>query len=157
MQQSLRQDLQFHTLFIETNASGLDVTRQKRIQTAIEQRFAQLNKAYNTKYRLDMTGVPIYATATQTLIQSDISKVSLLSSIALTVLFLIMFRSVGAMFWVFSIMAAVITCSVLVTQLTFGYIHGMTLAIGTTLVGICIDYPIHGLVHARSAGIGQCT
>ena len=149
MQKSLKQDPRFHTLFIETDASGLDVTQQKRIQIAIEQGFAQLNKTHNRSYRLDMTGVPIYATATQTLIQGDVSKVSILSSLMLSVLFLLLFRSVGAMFWVFSILAMVITCSVLATQLFFGYIHSMTLAIGTTLVGICIDYPIHGLVHAR--------
>ena len=150
LQQTLHQHRRFQTLFIETNASGLNVVEQQRIQTTIKQRFAQLNKIHNSRNQLDMTGVPVYATATQTLIQNDISKVSLVSSIGLTLLFLLMFRSLGAMFWVFSILAAVITCSVLVTQLTFGYIHGMTLAIGTTLVGICIDYPIHGLVHARA-------
>jgi len=147
----LQSNPRFQTLFVETHSSGLDIVQQKRIQTAIKRCFAQLNKIHNSHNQLDMTGVPVYATATQTLIQNDITKVSLLSSIALTLLFLSIFRSVSAMFWVFSILAAVITCSVLVTQLSFGYIHGMTLAIGTTLVGICIDYPIHGLVHARSA------
>jgi len=155
LRQSLHQNPRFQTLFIETNTSGLNVTQQKPIQATIKQRFAQLNKIHSSRYQLDMTGVPVYATATQTLIQSDISKVSLISSIGLTALFLLMFRSLGAMFWVFSILAAVITCSVLVTQLTFGYIHGMTLAIGTTLVGICIDYPIHGLVHAMAVPDGQ--
>lgn len=153
--QNLQEDPQFRTLFIETDAGGLDVVQQKRIQSTIEQRFSRLNKTRKDGNHLEMTGVPVYATATQTLLQGDIGKVSLLSSIALTALFLWMFRSVGAMFWVFSILAAVVACSVLVTQLIFGYIHGMTLAIGTTLVGICLDYPIHGLVHARSASAQQ--
>ena len=150
LQRNLQQNPQYQTLFVETDAGGLDVAQQRRIQAIIDQCFEQINNKHNSNYILDMTGVPVYATATQTLIQGDVSKVSILSSIALTILFLLLFRSVAAMFWVFSILVAVITCSVLVTQLTFGYIHGMTLAIGTTLVGICIDYPIHGLVHARS-------
>lgn len=157
MQQSLKQDPRYQTLFIETDASGLDVTQQKRIQISIEQGFAQLSKSHKLHYQLDMTGVPIYATATQTLIQDDVSKVSILSSLTLSLLFLLLFRSFGTMFWVFSILAAVITCSALITQLTFGYIHGITLAIGTTLIGICIDYPIHGLVHARPVADSQRT
>ncbi len=155
LKQHLNQRPQFQTLFLETNASGLNIAQQTRTQTALKQHFAEVNQIHTSHYQLDMTGVPVYATATQRLIQRDINNVSLISSIGLISLFLLMFRSVGAMFWVFSILIAAITCSVLVTQLSFGYIHGMTLAIGTTLVGICIDYPIHGLVHARAVPTDQ--
>ncbi|MGH6819506.1 MAG: hypothetical protein ACREDU_01430, partial [Methylocella sp.] len=31
------------------------------------------------------------------------------------------------------------------------YVHGMTLAIGSTLGGVCIDYALHGLVHGQNA------
>jgi hypothetical protein len=39
--------------------------------------------------------------------------------------------------------------AILVTNLVFGSVHGMTIAIGSTLIGICIDYPIHAIVHAQ--------
>lgn len=96
-----------------------------------------------------MTGVPMFAVATQTLIESDIKFISIFSSLALMLLFLLIFRSFRVLFWVFSLLMMVMTIAILVTNLVFGSVHGMTIAIGSTLIGICIDYPIHAIVHAQ--------
>ena len=37
------------------------------------------------------------------------------------------------------------------TLAVFGSIHGLTIAFGTTLLGVCIDYPVHLLNHRRFA------
>ena len=155
MQQILKTDSRYQNLILQTAMSGLDVQAQRQIQQRIIAALTGLNQASGQEYRLEMTGVPIFAAATQQLIEGDITRVSVLSSIALSLLFLLIFRSFGALFRVGSILLAVITVSVLATQLVFGYVHGMTLAIGTTLVGICIDYPIHGLVHAQPEPVAQ--
>jgi len=39
--------------------------------------------------------------------------------------------------------------------LVFSYVHGMTVAMGATLVGICIDYPIHTIVHAQAVDFSE--
>jgi len=147
MQQSSLQDRRYRSLVLETSMAGL-APAQGRIQTAIYDSFKQLNQS--SSYLLEMTGVPVFAVATQTLIQGDITKVSVFSSIALMLLFLLIFRSFAVLFQVFSLLAIVILGSILSTQLFFGYVHGMTVAIGSTLVGICIDYPIHAIAHAQS-------
>ncbi|NOR71651.1 MAG: MMPL family transporter [Methylomarinum sp.] len=154
MQQSTVKDRRYRSLVLETSMAGL-APAQGRIQTAIHDVFKLVNQS--SSYQLEMTGVPVFAVATQTLIQGDITKVSIFSSIALMLLFLLIFRSFAVLFQVFSLLAIVILGSILSTQLFFGYVHGMTVAIGSTLVGICIDYPIHAVAHAQSVNPQQRT
>ncbi len=149
--QSLSKHGQYYQNFIvDTEYAGLNAVEQSRIQQAISSQFDQLTTLENSVYKLEMTGVPVFAVATQKLIQGDIIKVSVLSSLALLVLFLLIFRSFATLFQVFSLLLIVILCSILITHTVFGYVHGMTVAIGSTLVGICIDYPIHTIAHARA-------
>ncbi len=150
MKSAVNLDKNYQNLILETSIAGLDVPQQKRIQAEINQVFDQLNKPLSSSYQLEMTGVAVFAVATQTLIQGDIQLVSVLSSIALMLLFLLIFRSFSSLFQVFSVLLIVILSSIIITQLIFGYVHGMTVAIGATLVGICIDYPIHAIAHAQT-------
>ncbi len=148
MQQMASPNSPYKNLILETAMAGLDAPAQSRIQIAINKTFQQLNPL--AQYQMEMTGVAVFAVATQTLIQGDIAKVSIFSSIALMLLFLLIFRSFAVLFQVFSLLAIVILGSIISTQLIFGYVHGMTVAIGATLIGICIDYPIHAIAHAQS-------
>ena len=104
-----------------------------------------------------MTGVAVFAVATQNLIQGDIVIISILSSIALVVLFLSIFRSFSSLFQVLSVLIIVILSAMLTTHFIFGYVHLMTIGIGSTLVGICIDYPIHAIAHAQTVSPAQRT
>lgn len=155
MREAADKDPRYRSLILETEMAGLDVPEQQRIQRTIRKEFASLNSDWGKMFQLDMTGVPVFAVATQNLIKGDIEKVSTLSSLALLVLFLVIFRSFSALFQVFSLLLVVILSAMLATQAAFGYVHGMTIAIGSTLVGICIDYPIHALVHAHTVAAPQ--
>jgi predicted exporter len=149
-QEIRKKDQHFQNMILQTQASGLDVEQQKRIQEQIKAKFSDLNNQQRQAYALLMTGVPVFATHTQELIQGDITRVSIFSSILITLLFIWIFRSYKTLFWTASLMVAVVSISILVTDLVFGYVHGITLAIGSTLIGICIDYPIHALVHSQA-------
>ncbi len=146
----LIKDQRFQNLILQTEAAGLDIKRQKRIQKQIKELFSDLAAKQGRKYSLAMTGVPVFAVHTQQLMQGDITRVSIISSILITLLFILIFRSYKALFWTAFLMVAVVCSAVLVTQLVFGYVHGITLAVGSTLIGICIDYPIHALVHSQA-------
>ena len=138
---------QFANVILETQMSGMDVPAQLKIQQQIKQIFAA--QAHNTEYQLEMTGVPLFAAATQTMIEEDIKFISVFSTLALMLLFLLIFRSFRVLFWVFSLLMMVMAVAIIMTNLVFGSVHGMTIAIGSTLIGICIDYPIHAIVHAQ--------
>lgn len=153
MQQAQSKVRTYSNLILETALAGLDVPQQKRIQASIRSAFDALNNTNNVSaehYRLEMTGVPVFAVATQTLIQGDLQLVSLLTTIGLFLLFFLVFRSYTALFQVFSILLIAILAAIFTTQLVFGYVHGMTVAIGSTLLGICIDYPIHAIAHVQT-------
>ncbi len=142
-------------LILETAVAGMDVPQQKMIQNQMKQRFEQLCQSLNVNYQLQMTGVPIFAVATESLLKGDIITISVFSSLLLAGLFLTLFRSFRALAQVFTLLLIVIGSSILITDWVFGYVHGMTVAIGSTLVGICIDYPIHALAHGQSVQTDQ--
>ncbi|MBE0468664.1 MAG: hypothetical protein IBX55_04045 [Methyloprofundus sp.] len=146
---------QYANFILETKMSGMDVPEQIQIQAQIQATFATQQALSQQAYRLDMTGIPLFAVATQSMMATDIKWVSIISTLALTLLFLFIFRSFRVMFWVFSLLMTVMAVAVIVTNLVFGSVHGMTLAIGSTLIGVCIDYPIHVLVHAQGSELGQ--
>ncbi len=148
-------DSQYQNLIIETIPSGMDVNAQLAIQQKIKSAFTQLQATEVENYQLEMTGVPVFAAATQSRIEQDIKSISILSSIALSILFFWIFRSFKVLFLVATILVAVIATAVLVTQVVFGSVHGLTLAIGSTLVGICIDYPIHTIIHTQTVDVSQ--
>jgi predicted exporter len=153
----LKKDQRFQNLILQTKAAGLDIKQQKRIQKQIKKVFSDLVANQGRKYSLAMTGVPVFAVHTQQLMQGDITRVSIVSSVLITLLFIWIFRSYKILFWTALLMVAVVSSAVLVTQLVFGYVHGITLAVGSTLIGICIDYPIHALVHSQAVAAGQRT
>ncbi len=155
IQNVISNDNRYLNLVLETGMAGLDTFHQSHVQEAIRFVFEKLNARESSLYTLEMTGVPVFAVATQTLMQGDVTKVSVVSSLFLTVIFFLLFRSFTVMVKVFSILMIVILSAILMTQLVFGYVHGMTIAIGSTLVGICIDYPIHAVVHAQSVSVPE--
>lgn len=155
MQPALKAPVVYRNLVLETAMAGLNVPEQKRIQTAMKAAFDIFNNASVERYQLHMTGVPVFAVATQSLIQGDIQVVSVLSTLGLLALFILIFQSTQALLQVFSLLLIVILSAILTTQLVFGYVHGMTVAIGSTLVGICIDYPIHAIAHAQAVRFEQ--
>lgn len=154
-QSVIKTDSQYQNLIIETIPSGMDVNAQLLIQQNIRSVFQQLKSIDFESYQLEMTGVPVFAAATQSRIEQDIKFISVLSSLALTILFFWIFRSFKVLFLVMTVLFAVIASAVLVTQAVFGSVHGLTLAIGSTLVGICIDYPIHTIIHAQTVEASQ--
>lgn len=139
----------YANFILESEMSGMAVAEQIQIQTVIKNTFNHQAEQQGFNYLFAMTGVPLFAAATQSMIEADIKLISILSTIALALLFVYLFHSFRAMFWVFSLLMTVMACAVIVTNLIFGSVHGMTLAVGSTLIGICIDYPIHALVHAQ--------
>lgn len=144
-------DSHYQNLILETQMSGMDVPAQVQIQEQIRSIFATQKSKFSEAVELEMTGVPVFAAATQTRMQNEIAFISILSSIALCGLFFWIFKSLRVLFWVASLLIMVVCSAIIVTNLLFGFVHGMTLAIGTTLIGICIDYPIHALVHGQAA------
>ena len=137
----------FAGVVLEAKAPSLDTDAQARLQGAIRERFATLNAAAGGGLTLAMTGAPVFAVAAREQFGRDIAVVSAVSTVAVVLIFLALFRSFAALHWVLLIVAASYAAGTLATFQFFGVVHGLTLALGSTLTGVSIDYPMHVLAH----------
>ena len=141
-------DPAFSAFFLETQQAGLDTLAQQDFQQILTDTFSALNSHHENGFTLEMTGVPVFATHIQAQVKQDITRISTLSVGLVILLSWLVFRSLRALLCI-SIMLFTTACiAALLTQWVYGYLHGLTLALGTTLIGICIDYFIHSMVHA---------
>lgn len=138
----------YTSFFLETESPGLNTVAQADIQKQLQDIFARIKTAYDPGFAIEYTGVPVYAVQIRNQSVKDISRISTLSMAAVTLLSLLVFRSLRALLCTALVLTATVAVAVLITQQVFGHIHGLTLALGTTLVGVCIDYFIHSMVHA---------
>lgn len=137
----------YATMVVESEAAGLDTARQRPLREKMEQLFKELNGQHGNHYSLEMTGVPIFAMAVQGQVEADVKLVSTISMVIMLLLFLLLFRSFVALTSVVLTLLASAAVATIATSLFFGEIHALTLGLGTTLIGICVDYPIHTMVH----------
>ncbi len=144
-------DKNFSGLIVETAVSGLDAQAQRPIYASILKTFDALNAQYKGDFSLRITGVPLFSIEVQKQVSQDVQRVSMLSVTMMILLFLSVFRSIRGLFWISLILISTVAASSLITSLMFGYIHALTMAIGTTLIGVCVDYPIHAIVHASGS------
>jgi predicted exporter len=149
-------DPAFSVFFLETQHAGLDTTAQQGFQQMLTETFGALNSDYENGFTLEMTGVPVFAVNIREQVRRDISRISVLSIGVVILLSWLLFRSLRALLCISILLVATACIAALMTQWLYGYLHGLTLALGTTLIGICIDYFIHGMVHAGdSHGSGR--
>ncbi|MDX8397500.1 MAG: MMPL family transporter [Mariprofundaceae bacterium] len=141
----------YSALMVETAVSGLDTDHQAVIKQQLETVFQDLNQTYGTSYKLEMTGVPIFALAIQQQAEKDVTWISSVSVSLMVLLFLLMFRSLQSLIMVLWVLLVSAAMAALCTSLFFGQTYALTLALGTTLIGICVDYPIHTMVHAQGS------
>jgi predicted exporter len=139
---------EYTSFTLDTNSEGLDLDAQVRFQQQLRETFADINVAFDRHFAMQFTGVPVFAASIRAQATQDIRNIGTLSVVAVMLLSLWVFRSARALLCIGVLLVFTVSVAALVTQWTFGYLHGLTLALGMTLIGICIDYFIHSLVHA---------
>jgi len=130
-------------VLLATRDSPFDAAAQAPLQAAIADEFA----AVGAGLTLEQSGVARFALAAERSMKADIGRISTVSLIGLLVLFAVMFRSprlivLSLVPLVAGFLAALASC-----LLVFGAVHGLTLAFGATLIGVCIDYSVHLFNH----------
>jgi predicted exporter len=123
---------------------------QGPVQELITARFAELAAAAEAEGRtltLRQSGVGRFALRAEARIRGDITRISTISTLGVIVLFLILFRAPRLVLLSLVPLAAGVLTATALSLLVFGRIHGLTLAFGASLIGICIDYPVHLFNH----------
>jgi predicted exporter len=129
-------------VFLETKSSPFDSDAQRAFRGVLDRwRKAHPDAVVRT------AGAAQYAIASEDQIKGDVNRIGILSTIGILAIFLVLFGSVRMILISFVPMTFGSAIAVLGTQAIFGQIHGITIAFGTSLLGVGLDYVEHYYAH----------
>lgn len=133
-------------LFVRTRAPALRGAEQAPVLEGLRDAFARVERSI-PGLELKMAGLHRFSAKIERSIKADITRVSILSGVALTALVLLLFRSFRIVLLTFTVVGSGMIVGLFATLVAFGRIHGLTLAFGSSLIGVSIDYSVHFFVH----------
>jgi len=132
-------------LLVELNLTTFNIDQQ---QSAIEEIHAEFNNLIDSKNSLlDITGAANMAVKTREAIQSTSKWLSSIALILMFALFWWAYRSLPLFFIAVLPLASSVIVALTVTNIIFQQVHGIIIAFGVTLLGVCLDYPVHLFSH----------
>ncbi len=134
-------------LFVTTVHSAFDTGRQAPFADFLAQSFAELDVRFGGALELERSAVHRFAVASERSARADMARISGVSAAGIAALFLLMFGSLRLLAISLLPLIAGILAATSVGTLLFGKLHLTTVVFGSTLIGVCIDYPIHYINH----------
>ncbi|HEY7372190.1 MAG TPA: MMPL family transporter [Polyangia bacterium] len=134
-------------VFLGTRHSAFDSAAQGPLLGDIDRAFADANRSAGGGLTLERAGVAPIAVDAERRMRGDLTRISALSTVGVVVVLLLLLGSLRGLLLAFLPVVAGALTAATVGLLLFGQVHGMTLAIGSTLIGVAIDYPILLLTH----------
>jgi len=150
---SLRQGVWFSPdgkralLVAETKAPAFDLDAQAEAVTSIRDSFAAARE--NRPIELLLSGPGAFSVEANATITQDAVRLSLLNTLAITLLLAAVYRSVRVILLGLVPLATGALAGTCAVSLWSGGIHGITLGFGATLLGVAADYPNHLFTHVR--------
>nr|WP_321986416.1 MMPL family transporter [uncultured Lichenicoccus sp.] len=128
-------------------ASGTDLPSQARTLGRLRSDFHAI--AGRTSARLLVTGAPVFAEAAEAAVRRDVRLLSIVSALLVAAWLSWRFRSPWVLAAIATSVAIGLSSAALAVQLAFGFVHGITLGFGMTMLGITIDYPVLLVGHRK--------
>lgn len=131
-------------VFVIGRGSAFDADTQRGFLRDLQD---ALDKSGVAEVSLEVSSVAKYTVVSERMIRGDIERIGTLSTIGILLLFGLFFRSLRMLLLalvplLFGTIVATVVCYFL-----FGSIHGVTLAFGSSLLGVGIDYAEHYFSH----------
>ncbi len=134
-------------LFLTTRHSGFDPAHQVPFGEFLERSFAGVDARFGGELDLERSGVHRFAAVSERRAREDVARISGFSMLGVALLFLVVFRSPRfLLISLVPLLGGTLVAAALAIVL-FGRVHALTLAFGSTLIGVCVDYPIHYVNH----------
>jgi len=134
-------------LVVETRAAGFDADAQEAIQREIRQTFDDVVKSATSPIQLIMSGPGVFAVEIQRRIETEAWWLSVVAGTLVLLVLSLSYRSAILVGLSLIPLSSAILAGMLAVQGEFGFIHGITLGFGITLLGVVDDYPIHLFSH----------
>ena len=93
--------------------------------------------------RLVETGPPVFAVQTRARMIRDVSRLSLIASLLVAAILLYAYRSPRVLVLALLPVLSGVAAGIASVSLAFGFVHGITLGFGVTLIGEAVDYAIY--------------
>lgn len=132
-------------LMAQTSAAGFDIDGQEKALAAIRAAFHQAREAVpeTAAARIIVTGPPVFAVGTRARMQSDAEHFSAIATILVAAILLLAYRSPRMLALGLLPVATGALSGIAAVSLAFGFVHGITLGFGVTLIGEGVDYAIY--------------
>ncbi|MCW8987066.1 MAG: MMPL family transporter, partial [Gammaproteobacteria bacterium] len=142
-------------LLVEMNLENFNLDQQQSALDNIRSTINQLSPDNNIK--TEITGTASMAVATRAAIQSTSKKLSAIALILMSLLFWWSYRSLRLFFIAMLPLISAVIAALSMTNIVFQQVHGIIIAFGITLLGVCIDYPVHLFSHHTKSQTPQQT
>jgi predicted exporter len=133
-------------ILARTQAGGLDIVGQEAVNAVIRQAFAN---AHPGNARLLAAGPAIFAREAARAMQSDVETLSVASTFLVAALLIWRFRSPTVIGVITVPVVLGITAAAGVVQVVFGFVHGVAIGFGMTMLGVTVDYPVLLVGHRK--------
>jgi len=132
-------------LLVETRAAGFDIDAQQQDLAAIGDAVAAAKRDISgaAEARLVESGPAVFAVQTRASMQRDATRFSLIATVVVATLLLFAYRSLRALLLGLLPVASGALAGIAAVALGFGFVHGITLGFGVTLIGESVDYAIY--------------
>lgn len=145
-------------LIIELNLEKFDLDSQEFAITTIQQEIKRLSKSKGySNLQVDITGAASMAVETRAAIQSTSKYLSGFALVLMCLLFWWAYRSARLFFIAILPLGSAVIAALTITNLLFHNVHGIIIAFGITLLGVCLDYPVHLFSHRKKTQTAQQT
>jgi predicted exporter len=131
-------------LLLHTGAAGFDIDGQRNALALIAAAFGQTRATVPAAAaRLLVTGPGVFAVRIRDTTRRDVKRLSLFASAGAACLLLFAYRSPRVLLLGLLPVASGALAATAAVALDFGFVHGVTVGFGVTLIGESLDYPIY--------------
>lgn len=134
-------------LLVETRSGGFDADAQESIHHTIRAAFGAVTNAGGSSARLIMSGPSVFAVEIQRTIEAEVWWLSTIAGILVVLFLFVSYRSLTLVLLSLIPISSGIVAGMIAVNGWFGFVHGITLGFGITLLGVVDDYPIHLFSH----------
>jgi predicted exporter len=132
-------------LLVYTRAAAFDIDGQQHVMSVIHNAFdhARTTVPAAQSARLLETGPGVFAVDTRNMTKQDVTRLSLLAAAGAVCFLLFAYRSPRVLVLGLLPVASGALVAIAAVSVNFGFVHGVTLGFGVTLIGESIDYAIY--------------
>ncbi len=134
-------------LVVQTRAAGSDTDGQERAVAVVRGAFEAA--APRARASLEMSGPGVFSVAARATIKHQVTRLSIVSTLLITLLLLWVYRSFRALVLGLIPVASGALAGIAAVALGFGSVHGITLGFGVTLIGESVDYSIYLFIQSQ--------